>query len=198
MQAKCSAIYAPESWTEALPLDALFNTPATLEVDVGCGKGRFLLARASSHPQTSFIGIDKLLRRVKRTDRKISMAGLQNVRILRIEAAYAVEQLLPTSSVSAFYIFFPDPWPKRRHHQRRLFSASFMDSLHRTLLPGGLVHIATDYMDYFKEICALFHKDERFAKAPALELSEEERTDFELLFIKQGMEIGRGSFSRKK
>jgi tRNA G46 methylase TrmB len=72
-----------------------------------------------------------------------------------------------------------------------------MDSLHRTLIPGGLVHIATDYLDYFKEIYTLLNKDERFTKAPALELPEEERTDFELLFTKQGMEIGRCSFIRK-
>lgn len=192
-----SAIISPASWTGILPLSEVFRSPAPIEVDVGCGKGRFILARAKACPGVNFLGIDRLLRRLRKIDRKIMREGVSNVRLLRLEASYAIKYMLAPDSVSAYYIFFPDPWPKRRHHKRRLFNKTFMDSLYGTLLPGGQAHVTTDHTDYFNEIVKLFAGDGRFEQIPALELSDAERTNFETLYIKQGKPIGRCSFRKR-
>lgn len=193
-----SAILSPSgSWTDNLPLDTLFDQPRRpLEVDVGCGKGRFLLARAKTHADTNFLGIDRLSGRLRRIDARILREERPNIRLLNLEAAYVIEYLLPATSVTVFYIFFPDPWPKRRHHRHRLFRPAFLDALNRVLVPGGQVHIATDHTDYFLAIAKLFRGDGRFVEAPAFEPSEEERTNFEITFLQKGAPISRGSFKK--
>ena len=193
-----SAIVSLPSLTEHLPLDEIFRSSQPVEVDVGCGKGRFLLARAGSNPQTNFLGLDRQLARLKKTNRKIIRSGLSNVRLLRIEAGYAVRHLLPPLSVSAFFILFPDPWPKRRHHRRRLFRKTFTDAVHLALMPGGLLHVATDHPGYYEQISSMLDSDTRFDSLQPFEPAEEERTDFEILFLKQGALISRCSFAKKQ
>lgn len=197
MQPAGSAIYAPASWPEPLRLDELFPAKARLEVEIGCGKGRFIVARATAHPDSNFIGIDRQLKRLQRTDQKIAAAGLRNVKLIRIEAAYAFEKLLPPGSVSLLYVFFPDPWPKRKHHDRRLFSPAFMDPLHTALTPNGIIYFATDHTDYAGWTRKLFAKDARFAEISPLEPRDEERTEFESLFMGKGATISRAGFTKR-
>lgn len=166
-----------------------------LEVDVGCGKGRFLLARARKRPEVNFLGIDRLLGRIRKIERRAAREGMTNIRLLRIDAYYAVTFLLPTGSVSVYTIFFPDPWPKARHHRHRLFNMAFMDAMNRTLTPDGEVHVATDHLPYFEEIEDTLRGDPRFAARPPLIPPVDERTDFELRFI-DTRPIGRVSFGR--
>jgi len=193
-----SAIIASTDATDTLSLDRVFpDGRRPLEVDVGCGKGRFLLARAQAHPSTNFLGLDRLMKRLKLVDARIVRANLSNVRLLHLDAVYVVESLLPAASVGAFYIFFPDPWPKRRHHRRRLFSPTFLDALDRTLLPDGQVNVATDHADYFAEISKLLQRDPRFVDAPAFQPAEHERTHFELTFMKAGAPIYRCSVRKR-
>jgi tRNA (guanine-N7-)-methyltransferase len=191
------AFFRPESWTQPLPLEDMFDMSRPLEVDVGCGKGRFLLARATANPEINYLGIDRMLRRIRKVDRKIGRLGLTNVRIVRVEASYAIEHALPLDSVSAAYIFFPDPWPKRRHLGRRMFNQDFLDSLHGVLKVNAEVHVATDHIDYFDSIRAILRADPRFEQIPTLQLTDDERTDFERLFMGQDKPIGRGSFVRR-
>jgi len=196
-----SIIISPPSWTEGLPLNKVFAPPAPtgprpLLVDVGCGKGRFLTAKAKANPDVDFLGIDRLLRRLKKVEKKVAREGLTNVRLLRIEASYAIRYLLPPESVSVLYILFPDPWPKRRHHRRRLFNRAFLDSLYRVLQPGGHVNVATDHLDYFRETWDLFREDRRFNEVPAFVPGEDEKTEFELAFLGQNSPIGRCSFTK--
>src|SRR5207237_3797830 len=128
--------------------------------------GAFLSELARCHPDQSFLGIEKLVGRVAKAGRK---AGeLENVRILKVESSYAVRYLLPESSVSVFYLLFPDPWPKRRHHRRRLVTIDFLDSIHRALQPDGLLHIATDQFDYFEQIKSIA-RDFSFDQSPKLD-----------------------------
>jgi tRNA (guanine-N7-)-methyltransferase len=195
MESAFSAIISPTQ-NEFLPLDDLFGRKAPLELDVGCGKGRFLIARATATPNTNFIGIDRRLKRIQKVNRKIGAAHLTNVRLMCVEACYAISCLLPPLSVSTMYVFFPDPWPKRRHHGRRLFSQSFFDAIHKTLLDNGAIHIATDHMDYLSQIKHLFSIDSRFCEIPALERTEEYRTEFEITFLKLNQPIGRCSFRK--
>jgi tRNA (guanine-N7-)-methyltransferase len=167
-----------------------------LAVDVGCGKGRYLLATARKHPEMNFLGIDRMRSRIHKLSRKLTRAGLEHVRLLQVEASYALQHLLPDHSVSAFTIFFPDPWPKRRHHGRRLFCPSFLNDLDRAMTPGGILHIATDDPDYFESISERFETDNRFDAAPVFIPDADEQTDFERIFTGQGKPIGRASYTR--
>jgi len=189
-----SAVIYPESWTAPLPLERYFDPAASLEVDLGCGKGRFLTERARTCPGVSFLGVDRKLSRIRKTDRKVVRAQLRNVRLLRVEAAYLVEHLLPQRSVRACYVLFPDPWPKRRHHRRRLITPRFVRALHGALEPAGCVHLATDHLDYFERIAELFGGSGLFEPAAPFAAAEAERSEFETLFVRREVRIGRCSF----
>ncbi len=172
----------PTDWLNPLPLPSLFAQPNPIEVDLGCGKGRFLLERARTHPHVNFLGIDRMLRRIRKIDNRARRLGLANVRLLRLEGYYSVAYLMPAESIRTYYIFFPDPWPKKRHHENRLFNPRFIDALHRTLQPDGSVHIATDHQEYFQEISAILRNDPRFAEIAPFQPTLAERTDFELWY----------------
>jgi tRNA (guanine-N7-)-methyltransferase len=140
----------PETYVAPLDPLAIFGRTAPLHVDLGCGDGSFLCELAQVHPDKDFLGIDRLVGRVAKACHKA--AALENVRILNVESSYAVGYLLPERSVETFYLLFPDPWPKRRHHRRRIVTPDFLDSIHRALADGGFFRIATDQLDYFHEI----------------------------------------------
>jgi tRNA (guanine-N7-)-methyltransferase len=186
----------PEDWLDPMPLDRIFDPARPIEIDLGCGKGRFLLARAEHHPEVQFLGIDRMLRRIRKIDNKVRHRKLTNVRLLRMEGYYAVTYLIPPGSISTYYIFFPDPWPKKKHHGHRLFNAKFLDALHRTLKPGGVVHVATDHLPYFEVIRETLTGDARFEPAPVFVPDESERTDFERWYHGR-TEIGRVSVAKR-
>ena len=150
----------PETYFAPLDLLAIFGREAPLHVDLGCGDGSLLCQLAGQHPNRNFLGIEKLAGRVARACRK--SAHLENVRVLKVESAYAVRHLLPEASVETFYLLFPDPWPKRRHHRRRIVTIDFLDSIHRALESGGTLRIATDQRDYFEQITRVAGNDLRF------------------------------------
>lgn len=186
----------PNDWLNPLPLAHYFDHPhKPLEVDVGCGKGRFLLARARNHPEVNFLGIDRMLRRIRKLDHRIVGMHLTNVRLLRMEAYYALTYLMPTEAIDTFYVFFPDPWPKKRHAEHRLFNPRFMDALHRALKRGGRMHFATDHRPYFEAVRELFQNDRRFREIEPFVPTEEEQTDFERWYIER-VSIGRLSVAK--
>ena len=186
----------PSNWLNPLPLAEYFDTSRPLEIDIGCGKGRFILARAATHPDVNFLGIDRMLRRIRKVDNKARRLKLGNIRLLRMEAYYATTYLIPAESVSTYYIFFPDPWPKKRHHEHRLFNPVYLDALNRTLKTGGRVHFATDHLPYFEEVREILRNDQRFAEVAPFEPTPDEWTDFEL-YYRQHASIGRCSFQKK-
>lgn len=177
-----------------LPLDALFDPARPLEIEIGCGKGRFLTTRAVRSPETQYLGIERMLSRVRKLDKKACRLKLDNVRVLRLEAFYTFYYLLPPHRVRTVYVFFPDPWPKRRHSSRRLFSPLFLDALWTRLEIGGVVQVATDHPDYFAEIRKRLSADVRFREVPAMERAADEQTEFEQLFRGQGLPIGQCAF----
>jgi tRNA (guanine-N7-)-methyltransferase len=174
------------------PLDfgEIYRRRAPVEVDLGCGDGSFLAAIAAENPGKDFLGIERLLGRVRATCRKIERGSLTNARVLRFEIFYAVERLLPENSVTGFHLMFPDPWPKRRHAPRRLVNEDFLASLHRALLPNGTVRIATDETEYFRQITRLVSESSLFAVlSDALPTSA--MSKFEKQFTQEGVEIHR-------
>lgn len=148
--------------TYVAPLDLLsaFAREAPLHVDLGCGDGDLLCELARRYPQGNFLGVEKLAGRVAKACRKSAL--LENVRVLNVESTYAVRYLLPEASVETFYLLFPDPWPKRRHHRRRIVTNDFLDSIHGALESGGTLRIATDQRDYFEQIARVGRNDSRF------------------------------------
>ena len=185
----------PESWLDPVDFKAEFPHPEyPLEVDIGSGKGRFLTARAGKFPEINFLGIERMLGRIHSSGRRCERAGRENVRMFRMEGYYAISQMMPERSVANYYFFFPDPWPKARHHDQRLFNPDFMDALFQTLEDEGCLHVATDHLPYYDEIYELLQRDERFAEVEAFEPDDEERTDFELIFSHK--QIGRCSFRK--
>ena len=189
-----SVLVRPAAVDAPLPFDTLFDPARPVEVDVGCGKGRFLLARAAACPETQFMGIDRMLARIRKLDRRVVRLGVGNVKLLRLEAFYSLRHLLPPHRVRTFYIYFPDPWPKRRHHKRRLFGPEFLDVLWSRLAAGGTVQAATDHLDYFAAIRRQLAADRRFREVPPLPRPPEEWTDFEILFRGKGLPVGECAF----
>lgn len=191
--------YTPENWTSVLDFSKVFGRdPGRLEIDLGSGKGRFLMARAAAHPETSFLGIDRQLLRIEKVERKSERLGLKNVRLIYVEADYAVRFMIPENSVAVYYIFFPDPWPKSRHHSRRLFNNSFIHALAQTMHEGGVVNIATDHLEYFREIKDVFSQNQSYTETTPFIPCEDEKTDFEILFSGAGSKIGRCSYQKKQ
>ena len=156
-----SRLVTVESLTDRLDLDKIFGRKAPLHVDLGCGDGLFLCALAQRVPDKNFLGIERLLNRVRISARKA--ATLDNVRLLRMESSYAVRYLLPAESVERFYLLFPDPWPKRRHHRRRIVTPDFLSSIHSALQRSGSIYIATDDVDYFRKIKEFAESNPGFA-----------------------------------
>lgn len=170
-----------------LDLIAIFGRNAPLHVDLGCGEGSFLCELARRHPEKNFLGIERLAGRVTKSCQ--NAAAIDNVRILHADSSYAVRYLLPKRSVETFYLLFPDPWPKRRHHRRRIVTREFLDSSHVALEENGLFHIVTDHIDYFREIERLIQNHFLFVNASlgeALPL-----TRFERRFRAEGAPIHR-------
>jgi tRNA (guanine-N7-)-methyltransferase len=181
--------YIPKSLTEPLNWREIFPRGAPIEIDLGCGDGAFLMAMARAKPTHNFLGIERLLGRVRKVCRKVAREDLKNARVLRLEVACALSNLLPADSVTAFHLLFPDPWPKRRHHRRRAFTSEFLSCIHRALIGGGLFHVATDHADYF-------HQIERVIAASGIFVISTERHDFppttfEQKFLMHGLSIQR-------
>jgi len=128
---------------------AIFGNDQPVEIEIGPGTGTFLLAAAAHYPGTNFFGIEHARGRAFRLQAAIATRGLTNARVIAADAACVVATLTPPASVRAVHIYFPDPWWKRRHHRRRLFTAEFAVGLARMLVPHGRLCVATDVEEVF-------------------------------------------------
>lgn len=182
-----SLFHRPVSWLEPLPLDAVFPLAQPVEIEIGTGDGSFLLQYAGLHPERNFLGIERLMGRIRKLDRKGRRGGLTNLRVMRIEAGYFVQYLLPPASVEVFHIYFPDPWPKKRHHKNRLLQAPFVALLARALKPGGMLYLRTDNTGYFTQMQEVMDQRTEFQVTATPEELRAVVTDFERDFNAQGV-----------
>ena len=185
------ALWTPADHCQRAKLTDIFTRASPLEIDLGCGDGSFLLAMAARFPERNFLGAERLLGRVEKVCRAIARSHLENCRILRLESHYAVKWLLPVGCADVVHIGFPDPWPKRHHHSRRLFQDDFMIALHQVLAPGGEVRIKTDDQPYFLWIEKVIGRAKGFERTEWDEGPDYPSTDFERHFIEQGLPIYR-------
>ena len=179
-----------ESQVAPLDLVQLFGRNAPLHVDLGCGDGSFLCEMAQQFPKINFLGIERLTKRVEKV--RLKAERIENVRVLRADTLFAMRYLLPESAVETFYLLFPDPWPKRRHQFRRIFTRDFLNAIALTLEQHGVVRVATDQLEYFQDIERLSRADPQFQIVPqsrddtVLSISK-----FERKFREQGAPIYR-------
>jgi tRNA (guanine-N7-)-methyltransferase len=175
-----------DSLTDRLDLENIFGRNAPSHVDLGCGDGSFICALAQRMPAKNFLGIERLLGRIRSATRKA--ASLPNVRLLRMESSYAVRYLLPAESVETFYLLFPDPWPKRRHWRRRIVTGDFLCAISQALVEDGTFRIATDQRDYFEKMKEMARANSNFAIIDPT-VSDLPLTKFEKKFRAQSIPI---------
>jgi tRNA (guanine-N7-)-methyltransferase len=187
-------LFELRSILEPIKIADLFPKPQLLDVELGCGDASFLVDYAKLHPERNFIGIERLLGRLRKLDKKGRRAGLRNVRGVRIESAYFLEYLLPKNSTSALHIYFPDPWPKRRHVKNRLINERFPQLAHRVLAADGVVYLRTDDKNYFTQMKAVFGASPLFREVETPAELSAVRTDFEKDFNARGIETLRAAY----
>jgi tRNA (guanine-N7-)-methyltransferase len=142
--------FMPADYFRRHSADDIFGNDHPLEIDLGCGDGSFLIEMAQHYPERNFLGIERLLGRVRGVCKRIQELGLTNVKVLRLESQYTLEYLLEPHSVSRLHLLCPDPWPKARHHKRRLVQQEFLAILYQVLKPGGEFLFKTDHPEYYE------------------------------------------------
>jgi tRNA (guanine-N7-)-methyltransferase len=131
-----------------LDLEAVFGRDRPRVLDIGFGDGEALLGAAANHPDIDYVGVEVYDAGVGHLLMLLSRAGIGNVRVIHHDVVDVLDRMLPPRCFDAVNLFFPDPWPKKRHHKRRLVQPRFVDRLARVLRPGGLFHLATDSPSY--------------------------------------------------
>jgi len=190
-------IYDLPSVVERLDWTQVFSGRQPVEVELGCGDASFLVDYARLHPERNFIGVERLLGRLRKLDRKGRRVGLTNLRGVRIESSYFLTYLLPPHSVSALHVYFPDPWPKKRHHKNRLVNEQFPKIARAALVPGGAVYLRTDDEDYFAQMTGVFEAGTEFRKIETPSGLAELPTDFEKEFAARGIQTLRAAYQLK-
>jgi tRNA (guanine-N7-)-methyltransferase len=137
--------------TPTIPSAWLDPSARPLEIDFGCHRGAFLIGMAALHPVSNFLGIEKQSDRVNKCNTRALRLGLSNAAAIQGLGVEALT-ILPPASVSTFHLYFPDPWPKRRHSSRRVFQKSFLSEIRRILRPNGVLRLMTDDAPYFGEM----------------------------------------------
>lgn len=181
-----------------MPLGEMFAARHPLEIELGSGDGSFLAQWAAAHPERNFIGVERLLGRLRKLDRKGQKLGLDNLRVMRIEAGYFVEYLLPPGTVAALHVYFPDPWPKRKHHKHRLVNEAFVRAAARALAPGGRVWLRTDDADYQAQMIQVFGAATEFKRIETPTELAGVATDFEREFNARGIATRRAGWVVRK
>jgi tRNA (guanine-N7-)-methyltransferase len=189
-----SLLYALPSIIERIDLAKLFVREQPLEVELGSGDGSFLAEYARLHPERNFLGVERLLGRIRKLDRKGRRAGLTNLRGVRIECSYFLEYLLPRGSAVALHIYFPDPWPKRKHRRHRLINERFPALARQALVRGGRVYLRTDDGDYFEQMIGVFGADAGFQAVETPGELAGLPTDFERDFTARGVKTLRAGY----
>jgi tRNA (guanine-N7-)-methyltransferase len=146
---------------EQSPLDfaKVFGRTAPVVLEIGFGMGETTAAIAAAHPDQDFLGVEVHAPGVGSLLRRVDASRLTNVRVIRHDAVEVVEQMIPLASLAGVHVFFPDPWPKKRHHKRRLLQPGFVHALAERLVAGGYLHAATDWAPYADAILATFAEE---------------------------------------
>jgi tRNA (guanine-N7-)-methyltransferase len=186
---------APIEWS------VLFGNPRPVEVEIGFGKGLFLLNESHRRPETNFLGIEIERKYVLLTADRLARRGAANVRLACTDAHWLLRERVRAESVAAVHVYFPDPWWKKRHRKRRLFTADFGNQCARILPPAGRLYFASDVAEYFDETDAMLRGSGLWSVLPWTVQPEPEDesdylTNFERKYRKEGRPIHRAIYER--
>lgn len=191
--------FIPDDYFRPLAPSGIFGVDGPFEVDLGCGDGGFLLQMAEHYPERRFLGVERLLGRVRGVCAKAAARGLANIKVCRVESRYFLEWLMRPGWISRLHYLCPDPWPKERHHKNRLVQDDFMPVLHRALAEEGEFLFKTDHEEYF--LWVLDHA-ERSGLFSRLEWEEGDffypKTDFQLQWESLGKPIYCARFIKRE
>ena len=184
----------PDDWFTPLNLPDSFGNDHPVELDLGCGDGSFLMQMAEQFPKRNFLGVERLLGRVRKNCRKADRLGLENVRLIRIDSNYAVKCLLPEKSFSRIHFLCPDPWPKKKHARRRqMCQLPFLQNLHSLLKEDGELLFKTDSPDYFAEALEVQEGCDFFEQKEWIKPDDGgffyPKTDFEIQWLEDGRSL---------
>jgi tRNA (guanine-N7-)-methyltransferase len=195
------ASHEPSPPPQVLDWNAIFGNTHPVEIEVGSGKGLFLVNAAVSCPGVNFLGVEIERKYALFAATRIAKRGLQNVKLANADARSFLRERVPAASVQAIHVYFPDPWWKKRHHKRRVFTEEFTRQCERLLSLGGKLHVATDVEEYFGIITGLLGAIEGLRLLPAPESREPAHdldylTNFERKARKEGKPIYRTQYER--
>lgn len=168
----------------------IFGRAGPVHIEIGTGKGTFLLNQAKAYPADNFLGIEWARKYYRYAVDRIGRWGLTNVRLIRTDAAVFLADFIPDISVECFHIYFPDPWPKKRHHKRRFICPANLELMIRCLKTDGQLKIATDHADYFQVIQKLITNQDngleeiQFLPTAGADTGEWVGTNFERKYLK--------------
>lgn len=190
------------SYGGTLNWQMFFNNDHPVEIDVGCGRGLFLFHASTTHPEINYLGIELDYKEARRGARRLQKRNLPNVRVLGGDVFYAFKKFIAPHSVDAIHVYFPDPWWKRKHRDRRVFNDQFVDLAAGLIKPAGLLHSWTDVEEYFGVISGLMDHHALFetlpppAERPATD-DMDYQTSYERKKRQLGLPIYRGKWQRK-
>ena len=190
-----------ESLPQPVDLAALFGNDHPVELEIGCGKGGFLLRQAKAHPERNYVGIEWANKFYKYAADRMARWQMTNVRVMRTDAKHFVMHRLPPACLAALHIYHPDPWPKKRHHKRRLLTPDFVEAAICVLHPGGRLAVQTDHAEYFEQIQSVLSSRQQLAPTPFDDAEfgaagERTETNYEVKYLREGRRIFRLAFRR--
>ncbi len=160
--------YGIEPGNAPLNFDDLFGRAAPRILEIGFGMGDSLAEMAAAHPEQDYLGIEVHQPGVGHLLRVLSERELTNVRVICADAMEVLNGRIPDAALDAVYLYFPDPWPKRRHHKRRILQPPFVELIHKKLKPGGCFHLATDWQEYAEHMLEVLSATPKFSNRAGL------------------------------
>ncbi|MDE0186416.1 MAG: tRNA (guanosine(46)-N7)-methyltransferase TrmB [Candidatus Poribacteria bacterium] len=186
----------------APPLDwnQVFGNGNPVEIEIGCGKGRFLGKSAKQHPDINYVGVERAPKYVQRTKEHLLKQNVTRTLLVWSDASYFVNRYVARESVKTYHVYFPDPWPKKRQHKRRIFNNElFIKGLIRTLdSTVGCIQLATDIQECYSEICLRLNQFPSLVSVPFEAVRADRiRTCFEIKYLAEGRNIYRAAYRRR-
>lgn len=182
-------IYGVPFAASVLDLDRLFGRAAPKILEIGFGMGETTAAIAQAHPENDYLGVEVHSPGVGSLLRRIAALRLANLRVIRHDAAEVLEQMVAPGTLDGIHVFFPDPWPKKRHHKRRLLQPAFAALLASRLKPGAALHIATDWEDYAQQMLGVLSAEPALRNT-ALRFAQRPETRPLTKFERRGLTLG--------
>lgn len=197
--ARVSREIDPESILGKIDWSQMFGNDNPVELEIGIGKGLFLTYAAKAQPDHNFLGIEYARKYFRMAKDRLEKRPLPNARVICTEAYSFIEDHIPDTSLHTVHLYFPDPWPKARHHKRRIFTPAFLKMVYDKLVPGGFLLIATDHAEYWEWMCERLDAQKDLVPCDRLPVAIEGTgglTNYEIKYQKEGRVINRAGYQK--